>query len=230
MTNVNVSAKTSPPEGFVTSAHKAYDEIRLRILDGRLAPLTRLREELLASEIGVSRTPVREALRRLAADGFVRIVPNQGASVLDWSAESMADLIEVRSELAAMAARKAAGRISGDDLELLRSLNAQLAEVASSRRKDFLDQAARLNIAFHRVVFRAAGNAWLSQLLDQTAYLPMVQRAHHAFDRAHWQRGTARYADLIEALSVGDGDWAASAMQSHFLAARNAIVARDGRE
>jgi DNA-binding GntR family transcriptional regulator len=213
---------------LATSADKAYDEIRMRILDGRLAPATRLREELLATEIGMSRTPVREALRRLAADGFVKVVPNQGASVLDWSAESIADLIEVRSMLAGMAARLAAGRISADEVAQLRMLNAQLADVAQSRRVGFLGEAAKINIAFHRIVFRAAGNPWLAQLLDQTAYLPMVQRAHHAFDVARWQRGIERYTDLIEALSAGDGEWAATLMQSHFLAARHLIVAQRG--
>jgi DNA-binding GntR family transcriptional regulator len=213
-------------KSLAKSAAKAYDHIRIRILDGRLAPASHLREHILAAEIGVSRTPIREALRRLAADGFVTFVPNVGASVISWSGQSLADLIEVRTQLAGMAARLAASRIKEEQIEQLRQLNAQLAQVAKQRHAGFLGEAARLNIAFHRVIFTASGNEWLARLLEQTAYLPMVQRAHFAFDQKAWQHSAVRYADLIDALASGESDWAAALIQAHFLAAKHAVAQR----
>ncbi len=202
------------------SAAKAYDYIRARILAGALPPSSHLVEHILASEISVSRTPIREALRRLAADGFVTFVPNQGAKVVEWSEEALSDLIDVRSELAGMAARLAAARISKDEIEELRALIRQLAKVAEQRDDDGLTEAARVNNAFHRVIFNASGNTWLMQLLEQTAYLPMIHRAHFAFDPLAWRHGIARYEDLIDAFTARDATWAESLIQTHFLAAK----------
>ena len=202
------------------AAAKAYEYIRTRILDGTLPPSSHLVEHILASEISVSRTPIREALRRLAADGFVTFVPNQGAKVVEWSEESLAALIDVRSELAGMAARLAAARISKEAIEELRNLNRELARITRRRDDEVLTEAARINNAFHRVIFDASGNDWLIQLLEQTAYLPMIHRAHFAFDPLAWQHGIARYTDLIDAFSARDATWAECLIQTHFLAAK----------
>jgi DNA-binding GntR family transcriptional regulator len=214
---------TDRGRSLAKSAAKAYDYIRTRILEGTLPPSSHLVEHILASEINVSRTPIREALRRLAADGFVTFVPNQGAKVVEWSEEALADLIDVRSELAGMAARLAAGRISKEEIEELKRLNAQLAKITERRDDGVLTEAARLNNMFHRVIFNASGNSWLIQLLEQTAYLPMIHRAHFAFDPLAWKHGIARYEDLIDAFSAREATWAESLIQTHFLAAKYMI-------
>lgn len=222
-------AEQAAADTLAKSAGKAYDEIRVRILDGRLGSGERLREHVLAEQIGVSRTPIREALRRLAADGFVTLVANQGASVTEWSDESLADLVDVRSELAAMAARRAALRIDDEQIAQLRALNVRIAQVAERRVPGFLSEAAELNIAFHRIIWDASGNRWVRQLLDQTAYLPLVQRAHHAFDETAWNQGIARYVDLVQAFSTRDAEWAAALIKAHFLAAKHSITGRRSR-
>jgi DNA-binding GntR family transcriptional regulator len=214
---------TDRGRSLAKSAAKAYDYIRTRILEGTLPPSSHLVEHILASEINVSRTPIREALRRLAADGFVTFVPNQGAKVVEWSEEALADLIDVRSELAGMAARLAAGRISQEEIEELKRLNAQLSKITERRDDGVLTEAARLNNMFHRVIFNASGNSWLIQLLEQTAYLPMIHRAHFAFDPLAWKHGIARYEDLIDAFSAREATWAESLIQTHFLAAKYMI-------
>ncbi len=211
-------------ETLAKAASKAHDEIRIRILDGRLAPGERLREHVLAMQIGVSRTPIREALRRLAADGYVTLIANQGASVTEWTDQSLADLVDVRAELAAMATRRATARIDETQIGQLRALNTRMAEVAERRAIGFLTEAAELNIAFHRIIWDASGNPWIRQLLDQTAYLPLVQRAHHAFDELAWSQGIARYVDLVRAFETRDAEWAATLIKSHFLAAKHSIL------
>jgi DNA-binding GntR family transcriptional regulator len=146
--------------------------------------------------------------------------------VVEWSEQSLADLIDVRSELAGMAARLAATRINKEAIEELRSLNREISRVTQENKDDVLTEAARLNNAFHRVIFNASGNLWLIQLLEQTAYLPMIHRAHFSFDPLAWQHGIARYEDLIDAFSVRDATWAASLIQTHFLAAKFMIRQR----
>ncbi len=202
---------------------KAYEYIRVRILDGRIPPSSHLVEHLLAAEIEVSRTPVREALRRLAADGFVSFVPNLGAKVIEWSDESLADLIHVRSALAEMAAALAAPRIDAKTLDELRELNAKLKLAASEDSAEGLLEAAHLTHAFHRAVFEASGNRWLVQLVDQTAFQPMIYRTHFLFDVQAWQGVIARYEDLIEALEARNADWAASLMRAQFLNAEHRL-------
>ena len=122
------------------SAGKAYDAIRARILDGNFPPKSHLREKDLAEVIGVSRTPVREALRKLAADGYVQFIPNRGAFVAEWTETSLSALIDVRAELAAMAGRLAANQIRREDLAELARLNRAMIELAERRRERLSDR------------------------------------------------------------------------------------------
>jgi DNA-binding GntR family transcriptional regulator len=206
------------------SSGKAYDAIRAGILNGRFPPKSHLREADLAESIGVSRTPVREALRRLAADGYVQFIPNRGAFVAEWSEASLSALIDVRAELAAMAGRLAAGQIRREDLAELIRLNRAMIELAERRPSGYLTEVSKLNLRFHTVVLQAAGNEWLLALMQQTAFLPMVQRAQYGFGPADWKRGFERYSDLIDALAAGDGDWAAASLRAHFHASKHLLL------
>lgn len=205
------------------SAVKAYDAIRAQILDGSFPPRSHLREKELAEAVGVSRTPVREALRKLAADGYVQFVPNRGAFVAEWTETSLSALIDVRAELAAMAGRLAASQIRREDLAELARLNRAMIDLAERRPSGYLTEVSRLNLRFHNVVLHAAGNQWLQSLMQQTAFLPMVQRAQYGFQAADWKRGFERYNDLIDALAAGDGEWAAASLRAHFLASKHLL-------
>ena len=203
---------------------KAYEAIRARILKGSYPPKLHLREEEVADQVGVSRTPVREALRRLAAEGYVEFVPNRGAFVTEWTERSLSDLIDVRAELAAMAGRLAASRIRRENLEALSALNRAMAELAEARPRGYLTEVSRLNLEFHGIIFRSADNQWLLTLMQQTAFLPMVQRAQHEFQASDWKRGFERYGELIDALASGDGEWAAATLRAHFHASKHALL------
>jgi DNA-binding GntR family transcriptional regulator len=205
------------------SAGKAYDAIRSRILSGSFPPKFHLRESELAEAVGVSRTPVREALRKLASDGYVQFIPNRGAFVAEWTEASLTALIDVRAELAAMAGRLAASHVRREDLQELGRLNRAMSELADRRPSGYLTEVSRLNLRFHNVVLEATGNPWLLSLMQQTAFLPMVQRAQYGFQGVDWKRGFERYNDLIDALAAGDGEWAAAALRTHFLASKHAL-------
>jgi DNA-binding GntR family transcriptional regulator len=201
----------------------AYDALREGILSGRYPPGFRLGETQLADEIGVSRTPVRDALRRLVSDGFVDYVPNRGATVRTWSIASISDLIEVRATLAALAAERAAQFIGQDDIDRLATINERIATLATTRSRDLVSEASRLNLQFHDIVFRSSRNEWLPTIMAQTAQLANVQRVYFGFGQSDWIRSVERYRDLITAFRNRDSIWAGSAFRAHFHASRHAI-------
>src|SRR5262245_57184914 len=121
------------------SSNRAYDAIRKDILAGRYQPRAHLREGALAAEIGVSRKPVRDALRRLAADGFVTMVPNQGAFVNSWS-DSFSELISVRAELAALAAAGAARNITTEKIDAMVKIVDRMSRIDCGPNHNSLDE------------------------------------------------------------------------------------------
>jgi DNA-binding GntR family transcriptional regulator len=148
--------------------------IQTRVLSGDVPVGTRLRQEALAEEFGVSRTPVREALRQLQATGLVELHPNRGAVVRGPSAREIREAYEVRAELEGLAAELAAGRISDRDLLRLREAQALFRKSVETliarrarRRAPWKDESVwvRANDLFHQAILDAAGNERLSDTI-----------------------------------------------------------------
>jgi DNA-binding GntR family transcriptional regulator len=148
--------------------------IQTRVLSGDVPVGTRLRQEALAEEFGVSRTPVREALRQLQATGLVELHPNRGAVVRGPSAREIREAYEVRAELEGLAAELAAGRISDRDLRRLREAQALFRKSVETliarrarRRAPWKDESVwvRANDLFHQAILDAAGNERLSDTI-----------------------------------------------------------------
>jgi DNA-binding GntR family transcriptional regulator len=148
--------------------------IQTRVLSGDVPVGTRLRQEALAEEFGVSRTPVREALRKLQASGLVELLPNRGAVVRGPSAREIREAYEVRAELEGLAAELAAGRISDRDLLRLREAQALFRKSVETliarrarRRAPWKDESVwvQANDLFHQAILDAAGNARLSDTI-----------------------------------------------------------------
>lgn len=155
---------------------KLAAELQARILDGELSPGTRLRQEALAEEFGVSRTPIREALRTLQASGLVELRPNRGALVHSLSPREIRDAYAVRSELEGLAAEIAALRIDQEQIERLHRAQAQFREALDRMRDGTRNGRRRLserdieawgraNDEFHQVIHKAAGNEVLAATL-----------------------------------------------------------------
>ncbi|QGK70549.1 FCD domain-containing protein [Allosaccharopolyspora coralli] len=207
---------------------RAYEGLRKHILTGVHPAGARLREEQLAETLGLSRTPVREALRRLEADGLVQMTPHRGAQVTTWSTEDFDEIFELRTLLEGHAALKAATR--GDvDVSGLRSLCE-----AMEQRLDALDDRAyeditRLNLEFHRSLHRAAGERLLPDLVSRVIEVPLVRRTFDQYSAAELQRSFTQHRELVEALNAGDGQWAQAVMHAHIRAARTALLRAAGR-
>jgi len=148
------------------SAEKAYTYIHDAIVNGAYLPGTHLKEEELSAVIGVSRTPVREALRRLATEGLVVFTRNQGTFVESFDEDAVDEIFQLRAMLEAHGAARAALRMSEPDLERLTELNATMEAMAGRPIDDaYVHDFNRINAQFHRVILVAAGSRRLEKTL-----------------------------------------------------------------
>jgi DNA-binding GntR family transcriptional regulator len=189
------------------------DELRAQIGDGHLPPGQRLIEQVLADQFGVSRIPVREALRSLESEGLVTMVPRRGMVVAELSRVDIEQLYEVRSALEILASSLAAQRASVSEVEAL-------SGVLSAARKavsigDFRE-AVRLNAEFHDSVVRMAANPFLASALE-----PLTGRIRWIIGHGQeHERDLAEHAGLLAAIAAGDGKLAAERARSHMEASR----------
>ena len=156
-------AAGSSEEPALTTAASAYDAIRDRILTGAIGPGMRLRETALGAELGLSRTPVREAMRRLEQDGLVEHVPHRGAIVRSLNAQQITELYLIREVLEGTAARLAAQHASTAEIAALREL---LDTQPAGDAPDAAAEASRRNAVFHRAIRDAAHNRFLLSAMD----------------------------------------------------------------
>jgi DNA-binding GntR family transcriptional regulator len=210
-------------------------EIQARVLSGDVPVGSRLRQEALAEEFGVSRTPVREALRQLQATGIVELLPNRGAVVRGPSAREIREAYEVRAELEGLAAERAAERISDRDLVQLREAEALFRESVASlierrarRPAPWRDESVwvRANDLFHQAILEAAGNRRLS---DTIADL------HRSFPRdLTWAalsqssrllaENVEQHAQILEAIERRDPNEARRRMIEHIRSAGELVT------
>jgi DNA-binding GntR family transcriptional regulator len=201
----------------------AAELIRSAIVDGRLEPGQRLKEEELARELGISRTPIREALLVLQTEGLVDASPNRGAAVKAYAAEDLDDLYQLRAVLEGFAARLAAARIGTEDLALLRASCDRF--VALRAEEDVHDLVAE-NVRFHAVVLAAAGSDRLSEMVRKVVQLPLVYRSYHWYSPEQKLISEHYHRQLTAALAARDAERAERVMTEHVLEARDFLVAQ----
>jgi DNA-binding GntR family transcriptional regulator len=205
------------------AAERVYRTLREEILTGVRPAGVRLREEHLADVLGVSRTPVREALRRLQTDGLVALIPNRGAEVVRLSVADFDEIFELRGLLESHAARRAASR--GDvDVERLGKLCDAMEHQLHALDEQGYDEITRLNMEFHRAVHEAGGHRLLPDLLARVIEVPLVRRTFHQYSSTELDRSFSQHRELVEAIAAGDGDWAHAVMESHVRAARASLL------
>ena len=196
---------------------RVYSDLHREILTGRRAPGARLREEEIAEAFGVSRTPVREALRRLSSDGLVELVPHRGAEVVRWAADDVEELFDLRCLLEGHAARRAAER--GDaDVDQLRDLCGRMEAHLDHAGGRAADEITRLNMEFHRAVHHAGGRV-LPDLVTRVIEVPLVRRTFDEYSAGEMRRSFAQHRELVDAIAEGDGEWAQAVMRAHIRAA-----------
>jgi DNA-binding GntR family transcriptional regulator len=195
------------------------ERIRGRILDGTLKPGERLVEDRLSTELGVSRVPVREALRGLSAEGLVTLLPRRGATVVEVTPESVAELVEVRALLEGLNARLAAQR---HDPEIVTQLKETLARGNEAAKTGTAEELARLNAEFHERLAEASRNSVLSDVMRSLRERTSIAFAINGRSRARedWEE----HAGVLAAVIAGDAELAALLATRHVQNAATAFA------
>lgn len=203
------------------------ERLRALILTGEYGPEERLIEEQLAERLGVSRTPVRQALTLLEAEGLVELAPNRGATVRSFTVADVWDIYDLRAVLEGHAARRAAGRIQGDEVGRLRELAAQMEGLAG--RFEDHEQEIRalvaLNQEFHGAVVEASRNKRLFRLINRTVEIPLMFKAFFWYTPHERVISNHYHRQILHALEDGDADRAEIVMREHVYEGRDFVIA-----
>ena len=206
---------------------KAYRMLRDRIVNGELVTGDRLKERELCEELDVSRTPVREALRRLQAEGLVEIEPRRGGVVAGIRADEVDEIYSLGILLESYAARLAAERATTDDLAaldaLLADMQAALAETPPDRA-----QYLQLDSRFHRRILDITRNRRLDTIVGQVVGVPILVQAFTHYTADHLQQSLQQHGNIVAALRAADPDWAEAAMRAHIHSAREVMLTDSG--
>jgi len=200
----------------------AYDELRERILDLRLPPGSLVNELALASDLGMGRMPVREAIARLAIDRFITVLPRRGTVVTQVGLDDVLDIFDAREAIECGAVHIVANRATGEDLATLR----RLIE-AADRARDGTDHEAFLrdDHAIHSFLVHMVRNSLLQDAADRLLLHNL------RFWRMYWASRPAQHATMIShgsllaALEAGDSEQAEKAMREHLVASRQLLRA-----
>ncbi len=193
-------------------ADRAYADLRDRIVTLRIAPGAPIDEDVLGGELGIGRTPVREAIKRLALENLVTVFPRRGTFASDINITDLADISDVRMQLEGHAAYRAAQRITPT---LRAELDDLLAELDGSRGSDDTRALMALDTRVHRFVHRAAGNPYLEESLGRYFNLSLriwylvLDRLPHLLTRVH------EHEDLLRAIADGDPERARAIITEH---------------
>lgn len=203
-------------ENELPQGQGAYRRLLDDIRNGTLPPGARLRETELADRLGISRTPVREAIRQLEADGLVVHLPRQGATIRTLDHAEVVELYEMRAVLEGTAARLAARAASDIELAELAALNAELADSPAG------PQAREVNRQFHRALIDAARNRFLLKAMSALQKTLLILGPTTLAEPARADTAVSEHAAVLAALRARDGVAAEAAMRGHVEAALSA--------
>jgi DNA-binding GntR family transcriptional regulator len=206
------------------ASERAVGAVRELILRGDFAAGARLGEVELAERLGVSRTPVREALSRLAAEGLVEIVPNRGARVASWTVDELEDVFDLRAALEPELTALAVPHAEPADVDALDELAHEMERVGAPGSRQDLDAIVPLNRAFHDLLVRLAAQPAMATALAGAVHAPIVLRNFHTYDAASLRRSLAHHTEIVAAVRAGDPVWARAVMTAHIHNARTVMV------
>lgn len=196
------------------ASDRAYAAIRAHLLGGQVKAGEQLTEDQLAQITGVSRTPVRDAVRRLENELLLVRSDTKRLFVADWSRDDIEELFTLRQMLECHAAERAAQRLSREQIAALEQINGELTAAVEGPSPDiarFLDA----NRAFHEVIVEAAESPRLGQLLARLVEAPVVLRTARTYSQDDLRQSARDHDELVAAFAARDPDWARAVMGSH---------------
>ncbi|HHW62093.1 MAG TPA: GntR family transcriptional regulator [Syntrophomonadaceae bacterium] len=197
------------------------ESIRDAIIKGTLKPGERLMEIQLAEELGVSRTPVREALRKLELEGFIVMVPRKGAYVADLSVKDIADVFEIRIALEGLAAALAAERITDEELELMER---SLIEKGEAIVAGDLERLVQVDASFHETLYQASRNERLNAIINNLREQIQRFRSASLSYPGRNKKSLDEHRAILEALEARNVTLARQLAQEHIENAENVLI------
>ena len=205
--------------------HALYEEVaerlRARIYAHELAPGAWLDEQAIAAELGISRTPLREALKVLASEGLVRLEPRRGCYVAELTEQDLDDIFPVMALLEGRCAQEAARRAASADFSELAAIHEDLERHAAAGDADRFFEA---NQAFHSAVQRIAGNRFLAQMIDDARKVLKLTRRDSLRLDGRLKQSLIEHRAILAALRKREENEAARLMHDHLLSGRNALA------
>lgn len=206
---------------FLPLRDVVFNTLRQAILTGELKPGERLMEIHLANRLGVSRTPIREAIRKLELEGLVIMIPRRGAEVAQITEKSMNDVLEVRRSLDALCAELACDRISPEELEELRLASQKFEEMVKT--KD-LKKIVQADVALHNIIVQATRNQRLVQLINNLSEQMYRYRFEYLKDYSQHEKLVQEHKIIYESIVAKDKESAGKAAMIHIDNQEKAII------
>ena len=208
---------------FLPLRDVVFNTLRQAILTGELKPGERLMEIHLANRLGVSRTPIREAIRKLELEGLVTMIPRRGAEVAQITEKSMKDVLEVRRTLDALSAELACERISPEEEEALKKACQNFEEAVKTKDTKAI---AKADVAIHDIIAAATGNQRLIQLINNLAEQMYRYRFEYIKDASQHERIIQEHRIIYESIVNKDKEAAAETAKLHIDNQEKAVIAR----
>ncbi len=198
-----------------------FRTIRKSILTGELKPGERLMELHLADKLGVSRTPIREAIRMLELEGLVTMIPRRGAEVAQITEKNLREVLEVRSALDALAVELACERITREELG---SLEKACGHFAEETRRGNVNRVAQADVALHDIILAASRNDRLVQMIGNVSQQMYRYRLEYVKDEKHYEQLIAEHRKIFEAIRDRDREGGARAIRLHIENQEKAVI------
>ena len=202
--------------------HEAtFQTLRSLLVEGKIAPGSKLNERELAERLNVSRTPIREAIRRLAADGLVELIANRGAIAIQLSLADVIHTFDVIAELEGYSGELAAKNITESTLSELEALQYEM--MASYARRD-LSSYYKLNLGIHHLINQAANNPVLTKVFSQVNARIEALRFRSNQDGVKWEKAVEEHQEMLDALKTRDSARMRKVMISHVTNKRDVVI------
>jgi DNA-binding GntR family transcriptional regulator len=202
------------------ASEQAYNQIRQDIISGVLEEHERLTEQALAERIGLSRTPVREAIKRLIHEGFIENESGYSTRVASFSVDEAEQVFQLRTMLEGYAIRRAATMATPKQISTLRNLATRMSELTPPTSAVEYNEIARANEQFHRTIADTAKSQRLTALISVAVDVGLVARTYRLYSEKDLLRSCQHHHEMVDAIEARSSEWAESVMTSHLLAAQ----------
>ena len=211
----------STMDDFLPLRDVVFKTLRQAILTGELKPGERLMEIHLANKLGVSRTPIREAIRKLELEGLVIMVPRRGAQVAQITEKSMSDVLEVRRALDELAVELACQRITSEEKEELKEACLAFERAATTNN---IREIAKTDVAFHDIIFKSTRNVRLKQLVNNLAEQMYRYRYEYIKDEKQHDMLVSEHRKIYDSIMENDTKAAIEAIRIHIENQEKSII------